>query len=47
MLSNISVGYFELKLHIHTQGTSETYFTSCKKGYYTTPLMMAKVLKTA
>jgi hypothetical protein len=28
----ISVGYFELKLHIHTLGTSEIYFTSCEKG---------------
>jgi len=28
----ISVGYFELKLHIHTPGTSTTYFTSCEKG---------------
>jgi len=25
------VGYFELKLNIHTLGTSESYFTSCKK----------------
>jgi len=35
----ISVGYLELKLHIHTLGTTETYFTYCKKGLYTTPLM--------
>jgi len=28
----LSVEYFELKLHIHTLGTSEIYFTSCKKG---------------
>ncbi len=26
----LSVWYFEVKLHIHTLGTSETYFTSCK-----------------
>jgi len=26
----ISVGYFELKLHIHTLGTSDIYFTSCE-----------------
>jgi hypothetical protein len=26
------VGYFELKLQIHTLVTSETYFTSCEKG---------------
>ncbi len=25
-------GIFELKLHIHTLGTSETYFTSCING---------------
>jgi len=28
----IFVWYFELKLHTHTLGTSETYFTSCEKG---------------
>ncbi len=27
----LSVRYFELKLHIHTLGISEIYFTSCKK----------------
>jgi len=26
------VRYVELKLHIHTLGTSEIYFTSCEKG---------------
>jgi len=26
------VGNFEQKLHIHTLGASETYFTSCEKG---------------
>jgi len=26
------VRYFELKLHTHTLGTSEMYFTSCEKG---------------
>ncbi len=25
------VRYFEIKLHIHTLGTSETCFTSCKE----------------
>ncbi len=29
----LSVGYFELKLHIHTLGISETYFTACKKEH--------------
>ncbi len=29
----VSVGYFELKLHIHTLGISETCFTSCKKEH--------------
>ncbi len=33
-----SVGYFELKLHIHTLGISETYFTSCKKEHNRSPL---------
>jgi len=28
----ISVGYFELKLHIYTLGTSKAYFTSCENG---------------
>jgi len=28
----ISVGHFELKLPIHTPGTSAIYFTSCEKG---------------
>jgi len=36
--TKLSVGYFELKLHIHTLGTTETYFTYFKKGRYTTPL---------
>jgi len=26
------VGYFELKQHIHTVGTSETYFTFCERA---------------
>jgi len=30
----ISVGYFELKLHIHPLGTSNTYFTSLLKLSY-------------
>jgi len=33
-----SVGYFELKLHIHTPRTSKTYFTSCEKEYNRCPL---------
>ncbi len=36
---NLSVGYIELKLHIYALGTSETYFTSCKKGHNRSPLM--------
>ncbi len=35
---NLSVGYIELKLHIYALGTSETYFTSCKKGHNRSPL---------
>ncbi len=31
--------YFELKLHIHTLGTSEAYFTSCKKEHNRSPLI--------
>ncbi len=34
----LSVGYFELKLHIHTLGISETYFSSCKKEHNRSPL---------
>ncbi len=34
----LSVGYFELKLHIYALGTSETYFTSCKNGHNRSPL---------
>ncbi len=30
LLTKLSVGYFELNLHIYALGTSETYFTSCK-----------------
>ncbi len=37
---NVSVGYIELKLHIYALGTSETYFTSCKKGHNRSPLML-------
>ncbi len=33
----LSVGYFELKLHIHTLRISETYFTSCKKEHNMSP----------
>ncbi len=33
-----SVGYFELKPHIHTLETSETHFTSCKKVHNRSPL---------
>ncbi len=36
--TNVSVGYIELKLHIYALGTSETYFTSCKKGHNRSPL---------
>jgi len=32
------LGYFELKLHIQTLGTSETYFTSCKRVHNRPPL---------
>ncbi len=28
----LSVGTFELKLHIYALGTSDTHFKSCKKG---------------
>jgi len=28
----VYVGYFDIKLHIHTLGTLKTYFTSCEKG---------------
>ncbi len=34
----LSVGYIELKLHIDALGTSETYFTYCKKGQNRSPL---------
>ncbi len=34
----LSVGYFEVKLHIHTLRISETYFTSCKKEHNRSPL---------
>ncbi len=34
----LSVGYFELKLHIQTLGISATYFTSCKKEHNRSPL---------
>jgi len=27
------VGFFELKLHIHTLWSSESYFTSCEKEH--------------
>ncbi len=33
-----SVWYVGLKLHIYALGTSETYFTSCKKGHNRSPL---------
>ncbi len=33
-----SVRYFELKLYVHTLGTSETCFTSCKKEHNRSPL---------
>ncbi len=36
----LSVWYFELKLHIYALVTSETYFTSCKKGHNRSPLRM-------
>ncbi len=39
---NLSVGYNELKLHIYALGTSETYFTSCKKGHNRSPLKQLK-----
>ncbi len=39
---NLSVGYIELKLHIYALGTSDTYFTSCKKGHNRSPLKIAK-----
>ncbi len=35
---NLSVGYSELKFHIYALGTSDTYFTSCKKGHNRSPL---------
>ncbi len=35
---NLSVEYIELKLNIYALWTSETYFTSCKKGYNRSPL---------
>jgi len=35
---NNLVGYFEVNLHKYTLGTSDTYFTACEKGHYTTPL---------
>ncbi len=39
---NVSVGYIELKLHIYALGTSEAYFTSCKKGHNRSPLKTFK-----
>ncbi len=42
-----SVGYFELKLSIYALGTSETYFTSCKKGLNRSPLTIAGFSSTA
>ncbi len=33
----LSVGYFELKLLIHTLGTSDTYFTYYKKDHNRSP----------
>ncbi len=41
---NVSVWYIELKLHIYTVGTTETYFTSCKKGHNRSPLNVEPVL---
>ncbi len=35
---NLSVGYSELIFHIYALGTSDTYFTSCKKGHNRSPL---------
>ncbi len=32
----LSVKDFELKLHMHTLGTSDTYFTYCKKNIFST-----------
>ncbi len=40
----LSVEYFELTLHIYALGTSETYFTSCKKGHNRSPLKLQKLL---
>ncbi len=34
----LSVRYCELKLHMHTLGTSEIYFTYCKKEHNRSPL---------
>jgi len=53
--SRVSVGYFELKHHIHTLGASEIYFTPlcCSfilllwKGHYTTPLNRVNLLDFA
>ncbi len=32
------MGYFELELHRHILGTSETYITYCEKGHNMSPL---------
>ncbi len=37
------VGYFELNLHRHILGTTETYITSCKKEYNRCPLKLTKI----
>ncbi len=44
--TKLSVGYFELKRHIHTLGISEAYFTSCEKEHNMSPLRNAKERQT-
>ncbi len=39
------MGYFELRLQIHTLGTSETYLTSCKKEHNRSPLNSKNISK--
>ncbi len=39
-----SVGYFELKLHIHSLWTSDTYITSCKNDHNRSPLILTHAL---
>ncbi len=38
----LAVRSFELKLHIHTMGTSETYFTSCRREHKRSHLMCSQ-----